>query len=214
MTLIDVESAASVDETRAGNYEANICLRRRDGVALNLPAARWLAAPSAVDERLLAHVDGPVLDVGCGPGRHVLSLAAAGIVTLGIDISPPALRVAHARGAPVLHRSVFDRVPGTGRWGTALLLDGNIGIGGCPRTLFRRVGTLLRSDGRLLVELDDTGRGAPVEQVRFETAGHVGPWFAWAHVGPDDVEALAADAGLTVVDVWHDEDRTFARLRA
>lgn len=213
MTTFDVDELRAAAATHPARHGNDVCLRRRDGVALNLPAARWLAAPSAVDERLLAHVDGPVLDVGCGPGRHVLSLAAAGIVTLGIDISPPALRVAHARGAPVLHRSVFDRVPGSGRWGTALLLDGNIGIGGCPRTLFRRVASLLRADGRLLVELDDAARGNPVEHVRFETAGHVGPWFAWAHVGPDDVERHAADADLAVIDLWHDEDRTFARLQ-
>ncbi|HZJ27097.1 MAG TPA: class I SAM-dependent methyltransferase [Acidimicrobiia bacterium] len=190
-----------------------VCLRRRDGVVLDLPTTRWLAAPSAVDLRVLVRVAGPVLDVGCGPGRHVLSLAAAGVVTLGIDISPPALRVAHAQGAPVLHRSVFERVPGAGRWGTALLLDGNVGIGGCPLTLLRRASSLLRGDGRLLVELDAADGRASVEQVRFETAEHAGPWFAWTHVGPGELEVHAADAGLAVVELWRDGDRTFAQLR-
>lgn len=189
------------------------CLRRRNGVALQLPARRWLDAASAVDERLLTRAEGPVLDIGCGPGRHVLSLAAAGVVTLGIDISPPALRVALARGAPVLHRSVFDRVPGTGRWGTALLLDGNVGIGGCPRTLLHRVCSLLTQDGRILVELDHTDGQPAVEAVRFETADHVGPWFAWAHVGPEELAVHAADVGLTVVENYRDEDRVFARLQ-
>ena len=98
---------------------------------------------------MLERVDGPVLDIGCGPARHALTLAEAGIVTLGIDISLPALAVARRRGAPVLHRSIFERVPGHGRWGTALLLDGNIGIGGAPDALLRRVAALLRVDGRV-----------------------------------------------------------------
>ena len=187
------------------------CLRNTDGRMLPLPAHRWLGQPSAADERLLARVDGPVLDVGCGPGRHVLALARAGVVALGIDISPPAIELARRRGAPVLRRSVFDHVPGAGRWGTALLLDGNIGIGGCPVTLLQRVASLLRPRGRLLVELAVDG-ASHVEQVRFEADDHVGPWFSWAHVGMDGLGEHAALAGLRVVESWDDGSRPFARL--
>ena len=128
------------------------CLRALDGRVLAAPADRWFAPVTPAEDRVLERVDGPVLDVGCGPARHALKLAEAGIVTLGIDISLPALTVARRRGAPVLHRSIFERVPGQGRWGTALLLDGNIGIGGVPDALLRRVATLLRVNGRVLVE--------------------------------------------------------------
>jgi SAM-dependent methyltransferase len=178
---------------------------------LPLPAHRWLGQASAADERLLERVDGPVLDVGCGPGRHVLALARAGVVALGIDISPPAIELARRRGAPVLRRSVFDRVPGAGRWGTALLLDGNIGIGGCPVTLLRRVASLLRPHGRLLVELAVDGT-SHVEQVRFEAGDRVGPWFSWAHVGIDELGDHAPRAGLRVVESWDDGSRPFAYL--
>ena len=188
------------------------CLRTRRGPALALPGHRWLMPPSPADHRLLARVAGPVLDVGCGPARHVLALAQAGIVALGIDCSPPAITIARRRGAPVLHRSIFDRVPGAGRWGTALLLDGNVGIGGCPVTLLRRVTSLLRADGRILLELQ-AGRGtADVEHVRFELGCHAGPWFPWAHVGVDDLDDLADRAELTIRDRWRDTGRWFAWL--
>ena len=75
---------------------------------------------------------GPVLDVGCGPGRLVLGLAQRGTVALGVDPAPAAVALARSRGAPVLQRSVFDPLPGQGRWRTVLLADGNIGIGGDP----------------------------------------------------------------------------------
>ena len=189
----------------------NTCLRSTDGRALALPAHRWLEQPTDADERLLERVDGPVLDIGCGPGRHVLALAGAGVIALGIDISPPAIALARHRGAPVLERSIFERVPGAGRWGTALLLDGNIGIGGCPVTLLHRVAQLLRRRGRLLVELAVDGT-TDVERVRFEADDHVGPWFAWAHVGLDGLDRHASRAGLHVIESWVDGGRPFAEL--
>jgi hypothetical protein len=58
---------------------------------------------------------------------------------LGVDVSPAAVARAKGAGGAVLRRSVFDRLPAEGRWGTALLADGNIGIGGDPHALLRRV---------------------------------------------------------------------------
>ena len=40
--------------------------------------------------------DGPVLDVGCGPGWETAELAAQGYRTLGIDVSQELLQHAHA----------------------------------------------------------------------------------------------------------------------
>lgn len=188
------------------------CLRAHDGRILPAPAERWFEPVTPAEQRLLVRVDGPVLDVGCGPARHALTLAEAGIVTLGIDISLPALAVARRRGAPVLHRSIFDRVPGHGRWGTALLLDGNVGIGGAPAVLLRRVAALLREGGRVLVELGAPGHAHQVDTVRFEHDGRAGPWFACASVGVDDLERIARDARVQICDVWHDSARWFAQL--
>ena len=41
-------------------------------------------------------------------------------------------------GGPALVRSVFETLPGEGRWDTVLLMDGNIGIGGDPAALLGR----------------------------------------------------------------------------
>ena len=179
---------------------------------LSAPAERWFEPVTSAEHRLLERAVGPVLDIGCGPARHALVLAQAGIVSLGIDISIPALAVARQRGAPVLHRSIFDRVPGHGRWGTALLLDGNIGIGGAPAVLLRRVVDLLRAGGRALVEVGPPGTVAIPRTVRLEHDGRSGPWFAWAEVGVDDLDDLAADAGMHVHDLWNDSARWFAQL--
>jgi SAM-dependent methyltransferase len=188
-------------------------LRAADGSELPSGAQHWLGPTTAEDDAVLARAVPPVLDVGCGPGRHVLALAQRGMVVLGIDITPAALNVAHRRGAPVLARSVFERIPGAGRWATALLLDGNVGIGGEPAALLARVASLLRPRGRLLVELEPPGIEPDPELVRFDIEGVEGPWFAWSAIGADDLPAYARAAGLHIDDVWRAANRWFGCLR-
>lgn len=127
-------------------------LRRTDGWLLPLEVERWCARADAVDLTVLARCEGTVLDVGCGPGRLVAELAARGRPALGIDVSEAAVEHTARLGGQALRRSVFEPLPGEGRWDTALLLDGNVGIGGDPAALLRRVSQLLAPAGLLIVE--------------------------------------------------------------
>ena len=187
------------------------CLRTADG-ALAAAGDAWLAPATNADQAALRRASGPVLDIGCGPGRHVVALGELGIPVLGIDVTGIALSAARARGALVLERSVFGRVPGAGRWGSALLLDGNLGIGADPAFLLQRVGALLRPGGKTIVELDPPDTRTSEQRVRFESSGAVGPWFHWACVAADRIDALAADAQLVVDELWCHSDRWFACL--
>jgi SAM-dependent methyltransferase len=189
-----------------------LVLRDEHGAVRPLPIDVWLGAAEAVDERVLDRARGPVLDVGCGPGRHVHALARRGVLAVGIDISPVAAALARRRGATVLEASIFDRLPGAGGWSTALLLDGNIGIGGCPDALLRRLAALLAPGGAVLVELDAPGVGVVREGVRLEDGEIVSDWFAWARVGVDAVQLPARAAGLRVAARWRDGGRWFAEL--
>jgi SAM-dependent methyltransferase len=168
------------------------------GAVIDLPVDRWRAQPDAVERRLLARLPDPVLDVGCGPGRLVAALAAAGRPALGVDPSAAAVAEARRQGAPVLTRSVFSRLPGEGRWGAVLLLDGNVGIGGDPEALLRRAVGLLRSGGVVVAEVEPPGHITERLTVRVETPRSAGPWFAWARVGIDEFADAAATAGLRV----------------
>jgi SAM-dependent methyltransferase len=180
------------------------------GRVLRLPLARWLGPAGEVDERVLERAVGPVLDVGCGPGRHVHALARRGVLALGVDVSPVAVRLARARGAAAIEGSIFDRIPGT--WGSALLLDGNIGIGGRPEALLGRVAELLAPGGLILAELEPPGSGERALRLRLEGGGEAGEWFAWARVAVDALDAPASAAGLAVTDRWCDDGRWFAAM--
>jgi len=177
-----------------------------------MAADQWAGPLTPGDEGVLARAEAPVLDVGCGPGRHVVALAERGAVSLGIDITPAAVALARRRGASVLERSVFDRIPATGRWASALLLDGNVGIGGHPAALLARVANVLRPGGFVLVELESPGPRQAVEVVRILLEGRPGPWFPWTRVGVDDLVSVAEAAGLAAVEVWEDTGRCFARV--
>ena len=182
-----------------------------DGRRVPLPVSRWLGPPAPEEEAVLARARGPVLDVGCGPGRHVLALHRRGVLALGVDVSAGAVRVARRRGAPAMVGSVFAALPGAGRWRTALLLDGNIGIGGDPAALLRRVAAMLSPDGRVLVEVEAPGAATRVELMSLECGGRRGAPFPWGRVGADGLGEVAAP--LRVEDVWRDGRRWFAELR-
>ncbi len=185
-------------------------LRSDCGAVLPLHVERWFAEPSPAERDLLAMAHAPILDVGCGPARHTLALLASGVAALGVDVSPGAVRAARRRGAPVLLRSVFDPLPDEGSWGSALLLDGNVGIGGDPVALMARIGRLLRPGGRALVEVERPGTPTGSLRVRFEGSGQ--RWFPWARVGADRLGELARAAGLAFGSIWTAEGRWFGRL--
>jgi SAM-dependent methyltransferase len=190
-------------------------LRSACGRRIPLHVDRWFDDARPEERAFLMHAIAPVLDVGCGPGRHVVALNASRIAAVGLDHAPSAIALATERGAPAIVGSIFDPVPAEGRWGTALLLDGNVGIGGDPVRLLARVREILRPGGRALVELDAPGTGTGPLHVRAEVDGAIAsPWFAWALVGADDVGAIAETARFSVLGVSTDDGRWFARLEA
>jgi glycosyltransferase A (GT-A) superfamily protein (DUF2064 family)/SAM-dependent methyltransferase len=175
---------------------------------------RWRAPADAVDRLALTRCEGPVLDIGCGPGRIVTALAERGIPALGVDISAQAVLQTTKRGAPALRRPVQEPLPGEGRWGSVLLMDGNIGIGGAPDVLLRRCAELVRPDGLVLVEVDpdeDLDDSAPI--VLHSDGGRRSKPLPWARVGARAVLRHALGTDLVATEEWRAEDRAFLTFR-
>lgn len=192
-------------------------LRRGDGWLLPLEVERWCARADTVDLEVLGRCEGAVLDVGCGPGRLVAELSAQGRPVLGIDVSRAA--VAHTRrlGGQALRRSVFEPLPGEGRWDTALLLDGNLGIGGDPRALLRRLAELLCHEGLLIAETvpADVDERVEVHLVGGAAAGNgAEAAFPWARLGTRALLRHARTLGWRPTDHWTAGGRSFVALRS
>jgi SAM-dependent methyltransferase len=203
---------ALYDEAVAAAAPPDLLLRAADGRCWPFPVARWAAPPDRADRDLLARCVGPTLDVGCGPGRLVGALAARGVPALGVDPSPAAVRSSLSRGGTALRRSVFDRLPGEGRWHRVLLADGNIGIGGDPVMLLRRCAELLAPAGTLLAECDPPGAGLWCGEswLRYDS-GDSAP-FRWARVGADQLTRLVATLPLRPTGGFHRAGRWFVEL--
>ncbi|WP_203607235.1 methyltransferase domain-containing protein [Streptomyces sp. SID11385] len=189
-------------------------LHREDGTRHPLDIERWCAAPDAADRTVIDRCRGSVLDIGCGPGRFLVALAERRLTALGIDSNPHAVARAVRSGGGALCRSVFAPLPGTGGWHTALLVDGNIGIGGDPPRLLRRTAELVRPGGTLLVE---TAAHALDERLSVRVGdgrGAHGTPFPWARLGSTALLRHAEDTGAwTGAGEWEAGGRRFVALR-
>jgi SAM-dependent methyltransferase len=183
-----------------------------DGSRRLLPIGRWLGTPDAAEETVLARAVGPVLDIGCGVGRHVVALRERGVRAVGVEISSVAVAIARERGAEVIEASAFEH-PTTSEWRTILLLDGNIGIGGDATRLLRRAASLLAPGGAVLVELDEPAGAPRAQRVRLEGARAASGWIPWHFVDSEEIGGLAGSAGFGVAERWQADGRWFAQLR-
>ena len=181
---------------------APLYLHTAHGHRFRLDLGPYFTSPAALDpeERaFLAMARGTVLDVGCGPARHARHLQQRGLRALGLDRSPGALAVARALGLRHTVHADAMTAPLPRGIGTALLLDGNLGLAGSmhgTRRLLRRLAGVCVPGGRLLV-----GGRAPARAtarrlaLRVEYRGAAGPWFAWLQLSLAGVIAVAAGAG-------------------
>jgi SAM-dependent methyltransferase len=155
----------------------------------------WTAVLDS-DQDVLDLCDGPTLDVGCGPGRMTRMLAERGAIVLGIDVVPEAVSQTRDGGAAAMLRDVFEAVPAEGRWGTVLLADGNVGIGGDPVRLLTRLRQLLAPGGRVVADVAAPGTGCRIGEVRLTVGNLTSFPFPWAFVGVDAIVDVGLEAGF------------------
>jgi SAM-dependent methyltransferase len=163
----------------------------------------------------VAVVGDPVLEFGCGTGRLLRPIAAAGYRITGLDRSPAMLGKADARLTPALRRRVtliegsMDGVldlPG-GTFGTAIFsLNGLMHLDDPTRQLnaLQTAHALLDPRGQLLIDvvnptpdtLNALGNGV----------SHEGTWIRQdgAHVDKFSARKLSASTQVIETQIWYD----------
>jgi SAM-dependent methyltransferase len=192
----DLLGAAMVDF--AAGRRSPVWLRVASGRRLTHNLAAYFAPVTAQERALLDLVQGPVLDVGCGPARHARLLQRRGVTAIGLDRSLLTLDLARSLGLRHwMHADV--RAGPLPRARTALLLDGNLGLAGTPAgatQLLHRLAAACGPGGRLLVSgrAPRHGRLRPMV-LRDEYRDRIGPWGRWLQAGLPAVLDLAHLAG-------------------
>ena len=180
-----------------------------------------------VEKRALEWVKGRVLDVGCGPGRHLLWLQEKGFTVTGIDVSPLAVEVARLRGARdcrVMDARSLRFPPDS--FETIIMMGNNFGIAGGvegTREMLRGFHRITTEEGIIIATSRDPldtdnprhlayhernrqrGRPPGLVTIRFEFRGEVGPWFDLFLATPEEMAEIAASAGWGVKEVYRDE---------
>jgi SAM-dependent methyltransferase len=115
-----------------GRYEGQ-CVYRDGEETRPFPVSLFFEQPAEWPSslrRLVASLDPPLLDVGCGAGRHALAVQSRGPV-VAVDASPAAVKTARARGVDrVAVMDMFDLAVGSGAFETVLVDGTQTGLAG------------------------------------------------------------------------------------
>jgi SAM-dependent methyltransferase len=106
------------------------------------------------EKEILKYVQGKVLDVGCGAGRHSLWLQQQGHEVVAIDVSPLIVEVARLRGVKDCRvMSVLEMPFEDNSFDTILFMGNNLGVAGNPDgtlKLFITLSQIARKGGRII----------------------------------------------------------------
>lgn len=150
---------------------------------------------------LTAHVDGPVADVGCGPGHVAYQLADLGCDVVGIDVSPRMIELARSRfpGLRFEVGSMLD-LPADDEWAGAAALYSMIHLDPAQRAAACvQLARAIRPGGTLLVAFHVSDPRHASGQIQ-----HLDEWWGEPvdldgyFLDPAEVTRDLTDAGFTV----------------
>ena len=204
------------DAAYAGTLTASsITPRGIDGEnPLPLEVSRWSGPADAVDMLVVARCEPPVIDLGCGPGRMVRALSESGQAALGVDMSSVAVELSMAGGGPALRRRIDEPLPAEGRWGTALLMDTNVGLGGDVAALLARCTRLIAPGGLIICEVDPVATRHEVHTLVLRTPDVTSSPLAWSRIGVSALLQAAGPLDLLLVEEWMSGERAFVSIRS
>jgi SAM-dependent methyltransferase len=172
------------------------------------------------ERQVFERVQGNVLDVGCGAGRHSLEAQRRGCDVVAIDISPGAVEVARRRGVVDVRLLPLAGVDSTlGVFDTVLMMCGNFGLFGTEaeaRRLLRTLDEITSLEGSIVFDSVDPSDPHDVSyQTRNRSLGrHPGqvtirlryrdvatPWYELLNLSPGELEELLEGTGWRVAEL-------------
>lgn len=176
------------------------------------------------EKAALRFVQGRVLDLGCGAGRHSLYLQRRGFEVIALDVSTRVAEIARVRGVrKVIAASACDTLPfGSGYFDTVLMLGNNLGICGDRRQTVRacrEFARITRPNARIIATtrapgLTDKkglsfwrrelakGKDFGVLRLRLDCRKRHRRWVSLFLVSPIDLLTIAEESGFVVTHLF------------
>jgi SAM-dependent methyltransferase len=185
----------------------------------------------AEEQRVFESVQGRVLDIGCGAGRHSLEAQKRGLDVVAIDISPGAVEVCQQRGVQDVRLRSLAAVDATlGAFDTALMMCGNFGLVGTAEDavlVLRVLHDLMAPSGRIILDSVDPHQDADAADIAYQERNRAlgrcpgqvtirlrygdlaTPWYDLLNLSAPELEELAAPAGWQFADLVEGEPGEF-----
>jgi hypothetical protein len=144
----------------------------------------------------------------------VQALSESGRPALGVDMSSVAVAMSMTRGGLALRRRIDEPLPAEGRWGTALLMDSNVGLGGDVAALLARCMQLVIPGGLIICEVDRMPERYEVHSVVLRTRLATSAPLPWSRIGAAALTRIAESLDLLLVEEWTSGGRAFVALRS
>jgi len=210
---------------------------RNDGyISVDLPKTYFSEYEDwALHQRkAMEFVEGKVLDVGCGAGRHSLYLQKKGFDVLGIDVSPLAVKVCRLRGlkkARVMSIEEVNFKPSS--FDSIIMVGNNFSLFGSfkkARRLLKRFHRMTSSNALIVTETRDPyktnnptyleyyefnkkrGRmsGRLRGRIRFEK--YIGKWFDWLMVSKKEMKKILKGTGWKIKEFIDSNDSQYIAI--
>lgn len=212
-------------------------VERDDGFVTVNDISWYLLPPDehdVLERELIERARGPVLDLGCGGGRHAVPLAERGERVVGIDTSAAAVQICRDRGVDARQCSVYE-LDGVGSGYTSFLLGGqNVGLLSDVKTgrrLLADLAAIAAPGAKILGTTADphlsknpahrayaernlaTGRMAGQDRCRLRYDDVATEWFDYLYLSADELRELVEGTEWTLHDTLSDGPMYLAELR-
>jgi SAM-dependent methyltransferase len=173
-----------------------------------------------IERKAMEFVNGRVLDIGCGAGRHSLYLQKKGLNVLGIDSSPLVIKVCKLRGlkkARVMPIEEMNFNPDS--FDTVIMMGSNFGLFGSfkkARRILRKLHKMTSENGLIIASTRDTyktdiadhleyhkrnrerGRMTGQLRIRIRFRKCVGRWFDYLIVSKKEMGEILKGTGWKI----------------
>jgi 2-polyprenyl-3-methyl-5-hydroxy-6-metoxy-1,4-benzoquinol methylase len=182
----------------------------------------------AAEKQAMTYVQGKVLDIGCGAGRHALYLQGQGFDVHGIDNSPGALEVCRRQGLTQTSLLSLTQISSRnlGVFDTVLMMGNNFGLVGNPkraRWFLRRLMGMTSPHAKIIAVTRDVcytdelehldyharnraqGKLPGQVRIRVRYKRYVTPWIDLLMVSTDELRQIVDGTGWQLKETVDDE---------